>query len=138
MQSIELEYSHFEGDIFFIKKKDKREKVKYGVARLNFKNLMGLLLGLKCSEGGRPLPVDLTYRLNNNIIPRLEEIKKFIENNNLSKNIFGIEVSEQERTDIIYKINLPRIKQKLKDNGYYPLEILDSFIFIQFIEYGTL
>ena len=135
MKSFTLEYSHFEGDIFFILKDEKDPELKYGVIRLSLKNLKGILESINLTSYGRPIPLHLQENLNNYILPRFKEVMDFIEKEEEFPKKFGIEISNQNQEDLLYKLNIPKVKRVLRERGFRPLEIIDLISFVQFIKY---
>ncbi|MHA1148752.1 MAG: hypothetical protein ACTSR8_10990 [Promethearchaeota archaeon] len=135
MKSFKLENSLFEGDIFFILKDKKDPELKYGVIRLSFKNLKGILESIALISYGRPIPLHLQENLNNTIFPRFKEIFEFIEQEEGFPKKFGIEISNQNQEDLLYKLNIPKVKRWLRERGFRPLEIIDLISFVQFIKY---
>ena len=132
-----LELSHFEGDIFFIQTEKKRSDLRYGVVRVQKIHLVALLETIKITGHGRPIPLHLQENLDMELMPRLQEIKKYIEDDESVPKKFGIEISNENQSDILYKLNIPRVKNILKDRGYFPLELIDLIAFIQLFDYST-
>ena len=136
MKSFRLEYSHYEGDIFFILKEKKDSELKYGVIRLIRKDLEGLIESITLTSYGRPIPMHLQDNLNNLILPRLKEILDYIEQDESFPNKFGIEISNSNQEDLLYKLNIPKVKRLLRERGFRPLGIIDLITFAQFIRYS--
>lgn len=135
MKSFTLEFSHYEGDIFFILNEKKESELKYGVIRLTLKNLQGILESITLTSYGRPIPLHLQENLNTHILTRFQEILKYIEEEESFPEKFGIEISNLNQEDLLYKLNIPKVKRLLRERGFRPLEIIDLISFVQFIKY---
>ena len=135
MKSFALDFSHFEGDIFFILKEKKETELKYGVIRLSLKNLKGIIESITLTSYGRPIPLHLQENLNRYILPRFQEIITYIEQEMSFPDKFGIEISNLNQDDLLYKLNIPKVKRILRERGFRLLEIIDLISFVQFIKY---
>ena len=66
----DLRFSHFEGDIFYIKEESKIKGMLYGVVRLKKEHFNGIVETVDLTAVAYPIPRNLRERLENNILPR--------------------------------------------------------------------
>ncbi len=120
----DLKFSHYEGDIFFIKKEEKIEGMQYGFLRLkNKKNLKGIVECVDLTAAAYPIPRNLRERLENKVLPRFYEINDVLDSEKSLPEQLGVEISKLNQEDILYGLESSSINKLLIDRGYKPDEL---------------
>ena len=127
-----LKYNYYEGDIFFINKDQKIEGMPYAVARLNKKQLKGIVECVDLTVAAYPIPRNLRERLENILLPRLYEIKDVLDTDKSLPNNLGIELSKLNQEDIFYGLDSTSIQKLLIERGYEPEDLKNILSTIQF------
>lgn len=127
-----LQFSVFEVDIFFIKKEQKIEGMRYGVVRLDKGQLKGIVECIDLSAAAYPIPRNLRERLENKLLPRFYEIKDAIDADASLPNDLGVEVSKLNQEDILYGLNSKSISKQLSDRGFNSGELQSQIVSISF------
>jgi hypothetical protein len=118
-----LNYNYYEGDIFFIKKDQKIEGMKYAVVRMNKQQIKGIVECVDLTVAAYPIPRNLRERLENILLPRLYEIKDILDTDKSLPNSFGIELSKLNQEDILYGLESTSIQKLLRERGFKPEEL---------------
>jgi hypothetical protein len=134
MNSKNLEYNIFKGNIFSLKDNIKIKGMHYGLARISKKQLKGLIECVDLLAAAYPIPRDLRERLENRILPRFYEINDLISNEKKLSNELGIEFSVLDQKDLLYGLDSTSICKLLKDRGYNPEDLKNSLEHINFFE----
>ncbi len=127
-----LKYNYYEGDIFFINKDQKIEGMLYAVARLNKRQLKGIVECVDLTVAAYPIPRNLRERLENVLLPRLYEIKDVIDTDNSIPNDLGIELSKLNQEDIFYGLDSTSIQKLLIERKHEPKDLKNILSTIQF------
>jgi len=127
-----LKYNYYEGDIFFINKDQKIEGMLYAVARMNKRQLKGIVECVDLTVAAYPIPRNLRERLENIVLPRLYEIKDVLDTDKSLPNNLGIELSKLNQEDIFYGLDSTSIQKLLMDRGYEPKDLKYILSTIQF------
>ena len=127
-----LKYNYYEGDIFFINKDQKIEGMLYAVARMNKRQLKGIVECVDLIVAAYPIPRNLRERLENILLPRLYEIKDVLDTDKSLPNNLGIELSKLNQEDIFYGLDSTSIQKLLIERGYEPEDLKNILSTIQF------
>lgn len=127
-----LKYNYYEGDIFFIKKDQKIEGMLYAVARMNKKQLKGIVECVDLTVAAYPIPRNLRERLENILLPRLYEIKDVLDTDKSLPNNLGIELSKLNQEDIFYGLDSTSIQKLLIERRHEPEDLKNILSTIQF------
>ena len=112
-----LKYNIFENNIFFIQKNQKIKGMRYGVLRLNKKQLKGIIENTDLLAASYPIPRNMRERVENRILPRFYEINDLIDTKKSLPNELGIEISKLDQEDLLYGLESESICKLLKDRG---------------------
>jgi len=96
-----LKYNYYEGDIFFINKEQKIKGMLYAVARMNKKQLKGIVECVDLTVAAYPIPRNLCEQLENILLPQLYEIKDVLDTDKSLPNNLGIELLKLNQEDIL-------------------------------------
>lgn len=118
-----LNYNYYEGDIFFIKKDQKIEGMKYAVVRMNKQQIKGIVECVDLTVAAYPIPRNLRERLENILLPRLYEINDVLNADKSLPNNLGIELSKLNQEDILYGLDSTSIQKLLKERNYKPEQL---------------
>lgn len=118
-----LNYNYYEGDIFFIKKDQKIEGMKYAVVRMNKQQIKGIVECVDLTVAAYPIPRNLRERLENILLPRLYEINDVLDADKSLPNNLGIELSKLNQEDILYGLDSTSIQKLLKERNYKPEQL---------------
>ncbi|MFX0033581.1 MAG: hypothetical protein ACFE8V_09860 [Promethearchaeota archaeon] len=118
-----LNYNYYEGDIFFIKKDQKIEGMKYAVVRMNKQQIKGIVECVDLTVAAYPIPRNLRERLENILLPRLYEINDVLNADKSLPNNLGIEFSKLNQEDILYGLDSTSIQKLLKERNYKPEQL---------------
>jgi hypothetical protein len=129
MNSKNLEYNIYKGNILSLQNNQKIMGMHYGVARLSLKQIKGLIECVYILAAAFPIPKDLRERLENRILPRFYEIKEKKFSNEL-----GIEFSKLDHKDLLYGLNSISICKLLKDKEFNPDDLRHFIEHINFLE----
>jgi len=127
-----LNYNYYEGDIFFIKKDQKLEGMKYAVARMTKQQIKGIVECVDLTVAAYPIPRNLRERLENILLPRLFEIKDVLDTDKSLPNNLGIELSKLNQEDILYGLDSTSIQKLLRERGHKPEELRSLVSIINF------
>ena len=127
-----LKYNYYEGDIFFINKDQKIEGMLYAVARMNKKQLKGIVECVDLTVAAYPIPRNLRERLENILLPRLYEIKDVLDTDKSLPNNLGIELSKLNQEDIFYGLDSTSIQKLLIERRHEPEDLKNILSTIQF------
>jgi hypothetical protein len=130
-----LKYNYFEGDTFFIRKKQKIEGMQYAVAKMDILQLNGIVECVDLTAAAYPIPRNLRERVENILLPRLYEIKNELDTDTSLPDSLGIEISKLNQEDIFYGLNSSSIQKLLKERGHKPKELKNITSNIQFMKY---
>ena len=92
--------------------------MRYGVVRLNKKQLKGIIENVDLLAASYPIPRNLRERLENRILPRFYEINDLIGPEQFISDDLGIEISNLNQEDLLYGLESGSICKLLKDRVY--------------------
>ena len=130
-----LKYNYYDGDIFFVRKEQKIEGMRYTVARMNQLQLKGIVECVDLTVAAYPIPRNLRERLENILLPRLYEIKDVIDTDKSLPNNLGIELSKLNQEDLLYGLESSSIQKLLRERGHKTEELIAKMKDTQFNKY---
>ena len=126
-------YSTIEGDTIYIKQALRKKGKEYGIIKLNKKQIQALTESIDLMSAN-PISPKFSDIIEKFLFPRFNEIIEILYTEKSLPDIVGIEISKENRKEILYGLELAGVMTGLEDRGYNRKELLEALKKAQFIK----
>jgi len=135
MNGNEFKYGFLENNVIYIKNDFKKKGKEYGIVILTIKQINALAECLDLQSVSPLLSPKFSQRIESFLLPRIDEIIRFIYAMKPLPEEFGIEISKENTNDILKGLTFSSVITELKDRGYSVEELNKSLKKVKFEKY---